>query len=355
MEKEAVAEIAGMFGWERRTWATSRRRHDGEPRGAVGRGAARTRDDRASPRRRRTTRTAASAPCSVCRSRAIPATAAAAWTSRRSRRARRAAASARSSRRWARRRPARSIRCRRSWRSRERHGFRVHADAAYGGYFGLADNLAPEARAAFDRVARGRLDRDRPAQARPAALRLRLRALPRSRGRPLLQARFALHVFHLAGAAPGRDQPRVLPPGRRRRRALGDAAAAAARARRRVRAELEDCRAAALELHAGWLRGPALRRRPSSPSSTSSSGRCAATRARGVLRARSRGVRRGGAARPAPRAGRAAGRRSSTSTRPASRATRIGHVPALGPDEARAPRWLDDIHRLLSASTDGTL
>ena len=35
---------------------------------------------------------------------------------------------------------------------RARYGFRLHADAAYGGYFGLADNLAPEARAAFDRL-----------------------------------------------------------------------------------------------------------------------------------------------------------------------------------------------------------
>ncbi len=35
---------------------------------------------------------------------------------------------------------------------RERHGFRLHADAAYGGYFALADNLAAEARAAFDRL-----------------------------------------------------------------------------------------------------------------------------------------------------------------------------------------------------------
>jgi glutamate/tyrosine decarboxylase-like PLP-dependent enzyme len=32
------------------------------------------------------------------------------------------------------------------------HGFRVHADAAYGGYFGLAENLAPPARQAFDRM-----------------------------------------------------------------------------------------------------------------------------------------------------------------------------------------------------------
>ncbi|HUI81055.1 MAG TPA: aminotransferase class I/II-fold pyridoxal phosphate-dependent enzyme [Bryobacteraceae bacterium] len=35
----------------------------------------------------------------------------------------------------------------------KRYGFRVHIDAAYGGYFTLADNLGPEARAAFDRVA----------------------------------------------------------------------------------------------------------------------------------------------------------------------------------------------------------
>src|SRR5205085_838104 len=35
---------------------------------------------------------------------------------------------------------------------RERHGFRVHADAAYGGYYTLAANLEPEARAAFDRL-----------------------------------------------------------------------------------------------------------------------------------------------------------------------------------------------------------
>ena len=35
---------------------------------------------------------------------------------------------------------------------RDRYGFRVHVDAAYGGYFTLADNLGPEARVAFDRV-----------------------------------------------------------------------------------------------------------------------------------------------------------------------------------------------------------
>jgi glutamate/tyrosine decarboxylase-like PLP-dependent enzyme len=36
---------------------------------------------------------------------------------------------------------------------RERYEFRLHVDAAYGGYFDLASNLAPEARAAFDAIA----------------------------------------------------------------------------------------------------------------------------------------------------------------------------------------------------------
>lgn len=36
---------------------------------------------------------------------------------------------------------------------RDRYDFRVHADAAYGGYFLLTDNLEPETRRAFDRIA----------------------------------------------------------------------------------------------------------------------------------------------------------------------------------------------------------
>src|SRR5262249_21377291 len=36
---------------------------------------------------------------------------------------------------------------------RERHDFRIHVDAAYGGYFTLAGNLGPDARAAVDRIA----------------------------------------------------------------------------------------------------------------------------------------------------------------------------------------------------------
>lgn len=35
---------------------------------------------------------------------------------------------------------------------REKHGFRVHADAAYGGYFVLAGNLGEDAKRAFDRI-----------------------------------------------------------------------------------------------------------------------------------------------------------------------------------------------------------
>jgi tyrosine decarboxylase/aspartate 1-decarboxylase len=36
---------------------------------------------------------------------------------------------------------------------REKYGFRVHVDSAYGGYFTLAGNLSPHARAAFDQIA----------------------------------------------------------------------------------------------------------------------------------------------------------------------------------------------------------
>lgn len=35
-------------------------------------------------------------------------------------------------------------------RLRERYGFRLHCDAAYGGYFGIASSLAPATRAAYD-------------------------------------------------------------------------------------------------------------------------------------------------------------------------------------------------------------
>jgi len=37
-------------------------------------------------------------------------------------------------------------------RLRQRYGFRLHVDAAYGGYFQLAESLDPQTRAAFDRI-----------------------------------------------------------------------------------------------------------------------------------------------------------------------------------------------------------
>ncbi len=35
---------------------------------------------------------------------------------------------------------------------RDQYGFRLHVDAAYGGYFGLTDNLAADARGSYDRL-----------------------------------------------------------------------------------------------------------------------------------------------------------------------------------------------------------
>ena len=91
-----------------------------------------------------------------------------------------------------------------------KYGFRIHADAAYGGYFTLADNLDADARAAFDCLDRGRFARHRSAQTRLAALWLWLHPVPRSGGRQALRAQFALYLLHLRRTAFGRDQPRML-------------------------------------------------------------------------------------------------------------------------------------------------
>ena len=82
---------------------------------------------------------------------------------------------------------------------------------------------------------RGGLPRHRSAQARPAALRLRVRPFPRPDGGPVLQARLALHLLHLQRAAPGRDQPGVLAPRCSGGGPVGHAAAPAAGQGRRVR------------------------------------------------------------------------------------------------------------------------
>ena len=153
MEKEAVAEIARMFGWDDAPRPPHQRRHDGEPRGAVDRRRARARRDR-------------------------PRLVAGALHAQPHQRRAEAAVRERPGRRP---RPHGHGRARRRASKaggvgtvvatlgttatgsvdplaeilalRDRHGFRVHADCAYGGYYALADNLAPPARAAFDRIA----------------------------------------------------------------------------------------------------------------------------------------------------------------------------------------------------------
>ena len=110
---------------------------------------------------------------------------------------------------------------------RERHGVRIHVDAAYGGFFTLLDDAPAGLRA----IGARRLGRHRPAQARPPAVRVRGRAVRRSRRRAPLRARLAVHVLHVRRAAPGRDQPRVLARRGGRRRAVADAARGAARSR----------------------------------------------------------------------------------------------------------------------------
>ncbi len=93
---------------------------------------------------------------------------------------------------------------------RERYGFRVHVDAAYGGYFKLIDDVLDEAaRRAFAGDRAGRFDCYRSAQAWTAAVWMRVRAVPGAGRRAVLQARFTLYVFHFEGITPGRNQPGV--------------------------------------------------------------------------------------------------------------------------------------------------
>ena len=203
---------------------------------------------------------------------------------------------------------------------RERHGFRLHADAAYGGYFGLADNLAPEARRAYDRL--GEVD--------SIVIDPHKHGLqPYGCGCVLFRdpavGRFykhdsPVHVLQLRRAPSRRDQPRVLPARSRGRRALGDAAAPCrSRWAANSPAGWTDCRAAALDFHDALSRDarflPAF-----PPSSTSSSG----SRARRARRTRppvpagsSRRPRAGTSTSPS----RSCRRSSSSSSAPGSRAT----------------------------------
>ncbi len=110
-----------------------------------------------------------------------------------------------------------------------RHGFRVHADAAYGGYFGLAEGLGADARAAFDRIG----------EADSIVIDPHKHGLqPYGCGCVLFRdpevGRFYRHdspytYFTAAELHLGEIQSGVLAPRRERGGALGDAAAPAAR------------------------------------------------------------------------------------------------------------------------------
>ena len=274
MEKEAVAEIAAHVRLDDPPRPPLRRRDDGQPRGARGWRAGSAPAAPSPPRSRRTTRTSGSAACSACRSRPSRATASGRLDRRRARAAPRqgdvgtvvatigttATGSVD---------PLPELLA-----LRDRYGFRLHADAAYGGYFGLADNLAADTRRAFDRLGEADSIVIDPHKhgLQPYGCGCVLFRDPAVG--PVLQARFAVHVLQLDGAAPGRDQPRMLAARGGRRGALGDAAAAAARAGRRVRPA---CWTARRDGGAGALRESP--RRPAVPgrgwrrSWTSSSGR----------------------------------------------------------------------------------
>ena len=276
MESEAVAGIARMFGWDAiAPRPPLRRRHDGQPRGAVGRRAAppgqggprlgagalhaRPRRRRAGPRRSRRSRATRAGASTRARSRArleqggvgtVVATMGTTATGSVDPLPEILALQAA-----ARLPPARRRGVRRLLRPRGQPRRRG------------APRLRPDRR--------GRLDRHRSAQARPAAVRLRLRPLPRSGGRAALQARLAVHVLQLDRTAPRRDQPRVLAAGGERRGALGDDAPAAAREGRSVRGPARRRRARRRSRSTAGSRPTRASSRRSSPSSTSSSGRCA--------------------------------------------------------------------------------
>ena len=120
-------------------------------------------------------------------------------------------------------------------RLRDRYGFRLHVDAAYGGYFTLASNLAAETRASFDLIGRADSIVIDPHKhgLQPYGCGCVLFRDPA--GRRDLQTRIAVHLFHFFGSSSRRNQPGMFAPRRFRRRAVGHATPAAAGAGRGIR------------------------------------------------------------------------------------------------------------------------
>ncbi len=143
-------------------------------------------------------------------------------------------------------------------RLRERFGFRVHVDAAYGGYFTLADNLSPSAsRATFDCAS----IRPIPSSSTrintgfsPTAAAARCSATRRSGA--LYKHDSPYTYFSSKELAPGRDQPGMFAARRLGCGALGNPASVAARGLGgRIRGWATAARAAAMEMARRLLEG----------------------------------------------------------------------------------------------------
>ncbi|MEZ4625756.1 MAG: pyridoxal-dependent decarboxylase [Thermomicrobiales bacterium] len=119
-------------------------------------------------------------------------------------------------------------------------GFRIHVDAAYGGYYTLLAGLPaehpaaldPEVAAAFRAIEACDSIVIDPHKHGLQALRMRIGDFPGRRRRAVLQARFAVHLFHLGRTASGRDQPRMLACRSDGSGALGNDASLSARSER---------------------------------------------------------------------------------------------------------------------------
>src|SRR5437667_163637 len=154
-------------------------------------------------------------------------------------------------------------------------------------------------------------------------------------GRMAVPARFAIHLLHIVRAAPRRDQPRVFAAGSSRRRVVGDAAVVSARAGRSIRQTISGGARGRRRAVRQDSRRPALRHRHAAGIGHSGVGAARRSGHRGVG-AVATDIRSGGATRLAPRDRVAAG--SPDRRRRYAAGPRHDHLPALGVDEARAPR-----------------